>query len=190
MVCAQTWRWVSPGRPPPRVLKQAVAVTRPAGQAVSAGGAGGFDQRLDTTSQPCAALQRLSWFALHPQDRGLGQQRLGVPGLARQHVLQIRERGIEVVATLLEHRAQDEHRDRRLGKIPPRRQRRLSVALVARVAFALSECDVSRRQRERPVEPRRLFGKPRPCHRAERAHPWFARRGQLLQNRVVLYPER
>ena len=106
-------------------------------------------------------------------------------GLARQHALQMRERGIEVVATLLEHRAQDENRDRRLDKVPPWRQRRLSIALVTRVALALSERDVSRRQRKRAVQVRRVFGKPRPRQR-EHTHPWIARRGQALQDRVVI----
>ena len=39
------------------------------------------------------ALQRLPGLALHAEDRGLAQQRLRVPGRARQRVLQIGERG-------------------------------------------------------------------------------------------------
>ena len=92
-----------------------------------------------------------------------------MPGLARQHALQIGERGIEIVPPLLERRAQDQHRDRRLDKVPPGRQRRLGIAVVTRVALAASEREVGRCQRKRAVEVRGLFGQPRPRQR-ERTH--------------------
>ena len=68
------------GRSAQGVLQQAIAVARPASQAASAGGAGGFDQNLDTAGQLGAALQRLGRFALHAEDRGLGQAALGGVG--------------------------------------------------------------------------------------------------------------
>jgi hypothetical protein len=131
------------------VPEHAIGVARPPAPSVSPGGAGRFDQALDRAGQLCATPLRLSQLALHPEDGCLAEPGLGVTRRLRQHALEVGERTGEVVPALLEGRSQEQDGDRRRRQVPPRRERRLGIPVIARIGLAAADSDVASGKRER-----------------------------------------
>src|SRR6185503_10872642 len=102
-----------------------------------------------------AAFHRLAECAAHLLDRRAGEPGLGVARLDLERRREIRQRAWKIVQALADSRAQ--HQDaRRRTRVPPRRERGLRVAEVARIGVGARPLDVAARGARRELEVARV----------------------------------
>ena len=126
-----------------RVSQRQITGPGAAAQAGHIGQTGAHDQVGSDAIQMRATFFRLFKFTLHLQHGSPGDPCLAIAAVGFEQEIEVCQRLRKTMGALQNRCAQHQHLDRRIGLIPPRRQRRLGVTQITRIGIVASQVDIA-----------------------------------------------